>query len=320
MKLFGTIEKFDAQPDGSVIVEGVASNELPDSQGEIVKADAMRDAICGFMQWANIREMHRPSAVGTALECKVDEKGQTNLRARIVDSEAVKKVMAGVYKAFSIGGSMLAKSGNAITRLILSEISLVDRPAGNLPAFTIAKAEKADDAPLSVEKLMTPETLAKVEALPDLISKLVDRIDALEKRPAPAADLTPLTEKIAKLEGAITATQAATEENLRKEVIAKMDREGRAPVNAATGVGYKADELAKLDLPTLRILAVNSPIVPTRSRSESTQTGPQRKTEEFRKVDGSTAKDPNRLAKAFDASFPTFNSLRATVAAGGELQ
>ena len=263
MKLSGTIEKFEAQADGSVIIEGTASSEILDGQGEIAKADALRDAIPGFMRWANIREMHEPSAVGTALKCSVSDDGKTSLRAKIVDSEAVKKVLAGVYKGFSIGGRVLAKSGNAITRLILSEISIVDRPTNPECSFAIAKCDT-----LSPEQNMTPETLAKVEALPGLIEGLIARLDVLEKRPAPAApDLTAFNDKITKLEGAITATQAATEANLKNDVIAKMANEGRAPINPETNIGYKVDELAKLDLGTLKLLAANSPIVPLKSRT-----------------------------------------------------
>ena len=270
LKLLGTIEKWEAQADGSVIISGVASSETQDSQGEIVKADAMREAIPGFMRWANVREMHQNSAVGKALSCFVGEDSKTHITAKIIDTEAVKKVVGDVYKAFSIGGRALAKSGNAITRLILNEISIVDRPANPENTFEIAKAERVDDIPKEFEtdKTMTPENLAKLEVLPDLITKLTERIDALEKRPMPAApDLSKVEASIAKLEGAITATQAATEMNMRNDVIAKMAREGRAPVNPETSVAYKQDELQKLDLGTLKMLSVNAPVLPLNSRA-----------------------------------------------------
>ncbi|MFA3009500.1 hypothetical protein KWF38_19490, partial [Acinetobacter pittii] len=105
-KLFGAIQKIQDQDDGTIIVEGVASTEDEDSDKEIVKADAMRSAIPDYMKFGAVREMHQPLAAGTALEINVDDNNVTTLKAHIVDSEAIKKVKTGVYKGFSIGGSV----------------------------------------------------------------------------------------------------------------------------------------------------------------------------------------------------------------------
>jgi hypothetical protein len=48
------------------MIWGWASTERKDLQGEIVKADAIATALPDYMQWANIREMHRLSAIGKA--------------------------------------------------------------------------------------------------------------------------------------------------------------------------------------------------------------------------------------------------------------
>ena len=45
MRLYGQICKVEPQSDGTVKVEGIASSEAIDDQGEIVRADAMRQAI-----------------------------------------------------------------------------------------------------------------------------------------------------------------------------------------------------------------------------------------------------------------------------------
>ena len=45
MRLYGAIEKVEAQNDGTVRVYGIATSEAVDEQGEIVRAPAMRAAM-----------------------------------------------------------------------------------------------------------------------------------------------------------------------------------------------------------------------------------------------------------------------------------
>ena len=122
-------------------VSGYASTEAEDSDGEIVKLDAVKAALPDYMKWSNIREMHGLTAVGTAEEANVDRKGLW-LTAKISDDQAWKKCLNKVYKGFSIGGRKLAKVGNAITKINMTEISLVDRPSNPECKFDIAKREK----------------------------------------------------------------------------------------------------------------------------------------------------------------------------------
>lgn len=133
------LEKFDifvplAKVDEKQrMVWGWASTERKDLQGEIIKSDAIKKALPDYMEWANIREMHRASAVGIAKEADVRPMGNGEdglwLGAKIVDDDAWTKVEEGVYKGFSVGGERLAKVGKEITEIRLVEISLVDRPA-----------------------------------------------------------------------------------------------------------------------------------------------------------------------------------------------
>ena len=153
MRLYGTIEKAEPQADGTIIVTGYASSEDVDSQGEIVTAKAMADALPDYMKFANIREMHQPKAAGVALEAIVQDDGRTWLKAHIVDDDAVKKVQAQVYKGFSIGGKITGRdetNTSIITGVQLSEISLVDRPANGKAVFEMWKADSvapvAEDA------------------------------------------------------------------------------------------------------------------------------------------------------------------------------
>src|SRR5215475_15740383 len=144
MRFYGTITKID---DRSRMVWGYASTESEDSQGEIVKRGALEAALADYMRFANIREMHLPSAVGVATEAALDDKG-LYLGAKIVDDDAWQKVVEGVYKGFSIGGNVTARDPadrKIITGIALTEISIVDRPANPEAVFDCWKADGAGE-------------------------------------------------------------------------------------------------------------------------------------------------------------------------------
>jgi hypothetical protein len=169
---WGSIEKVEERADGSIIVTGVASHAgVVDSQGEVVTAMAMRDAIPDYMRWAPIREMHGNVAAGTALEMYVDRQGVTRLKAHIVDPVAVLKVKTKTYKGFSIGGRGTRRNAadpSIIEGLSLAECSLVDRPANPAAILTAWKAERAAEAvaALAVEKLKAEAEPTDGEAQP----------------------------------------------------------------------------------------------------------------------------------------------------------
>ncbi|MDO5686763.1 MAG: HK97 family phage prohead protease [Neisseria sp.] len=147
MKLYGEISKTEALDDGTIKVWGYASSEAVDADGEKITAKAMTAAIPDYMKFGAVREMHGKNAAGTAIEIKVEDDGRTYFGAHIVDSEAVKKVKAGVYKGFSIGGSVTKRDDlnkSVITGLKLVEVSLVDRPANPEAVLTCYKADKTD--------------------------------------------------------------------------------------------------------------------------------------------------------------------------------
>jgi hypothetical protein len=154
MRLFADLSKVEEQDDGSLKVFGVASSGARDEAGEIVSPDAMKAALPGYLAFGAIREMHQPSAAGTALEVNVDDDGFTRLTAHIVDPVAVAKVKAGVYKGLSIGGKVLQrdpKDPTTITALKLMEISLVDRPCNPEASINMWKADggfESDDLEL----------------------------------------------------------------------------------------------------------------------------------------------------------------------------
>ncbi|MFI4947769.1 MAG: DUF6582 domain-containing protein [Alphaproteobacteria bacterium] len=134
MRFYWPIAKVDAEQR---MVWGYASTEAEDDQGETVSRDALAAALEDYMRFANIREMHQPSAVGVAKEAAVDDRG-LYLGAKIVDGDAWQKVVEGVYKGFSIGGRVTARDPadrRLITALHLTEISVVDRPANPEAVF-----------------------------------------------------------------------------------------------------------------------------------------------------------------------------------------
>lgn len=138
MKLFAAIQKRDEEQR---MVWGYASTEAIDSQGEVVKLDAIKGAWDDYMKHANIREMHQPSAVGKCKEYEFDDKG-VMIGVKVVDDVAWKKVQEEVYTGFSIGGKALNKVDGTITQLRLTEISLVDRPANPEALITVWKGEE----------------------------------------------------------------------------------------------------------------------------------------------------------------------------------
>ncbi len=140
LQLYWPITKIDSDER---LVYGYASTEATDSQGEIVRKEALEAALPAYMRFANIREMHLPSAVGVAKEAKVDGTGLW-LKAKIIDDDAWRKVKEGVYKGFSIGGAVTGRDGGnpqIVTGVDLTEISLVDRPANPDAVFALWKSE-----------------------------------------------------------------------------------------------------------------------------------------------------------------------------------
>lgn len=126
------------------MVFGYASTASKDADGEIVTIDALKGAMPDYMKFGNIREMHQLSAVGVAKSADIDEKGMY-IGAKIVDNAAWEKVLEGVYKGFSIGGSSTSRdptNSKIITGLDLIEISLVDRPANPEALIEVVKAGK----------------------------------------------------------------------------------------------------------------------------------------------------------------------------------
>ena len=201
MKLFGNISKVNENEDGTLTVEGIASSESVDSDGEVILADAIKGSIGDYMKFGALREMHQNIAAGTTLSMKVADDGQTHIEALVVDPVSVKKVLAGVLKGFSIGGKVLKRNSekrNIIEQLKLTEVSLVDRPANPDAMITLYKADTIGDEPdedeVEVKEIGTPDRTEEVAkslyCISDLASvlshaKYVQRNAELENENSP---------------------------------------------------------------------------------------------------------------------------------------
>lgn len=202
-ELFLPISKVDTDKR---MVYGYASTATKDLQGEIVTLDAIKAALPDYMQWRNIREMHTASAVGSAVEAHVDEKG-LYIGAKIRDNAAWAKCIESakgandqVYRGFSIGGSKLEKVGDQINSLRLTEISLVDRPAN--PECKIDFAKGAGDIfALDLTQAKEPNIFEKaIAAIQDIVKLAGEEkpiVKAVDHDALTADELSDMTLKLA---------------------------------------------------------------------------------------------------------------------------
>nr|DAN67871.1 MAG TPA: prohead serine protease [Caudoviricetes sp.] len=241
-KLYAEIAKMEAQDDGTVKVWGYASSEAVDSDGEIIAAEAMKAAIPDYMKFGAVREMHGSNAAGTAIEINVEDDGRTFFGAHIVDPVAVTKVKTGVYKGFSIGGSVTARdelNKSQITGLKLTEISLVDRPANPDAVFTCFKADKPKDEEEATDKDDKPADKADETPADDAEKADSDTVD--EKVDNKEDDKKDEAEKSASVE--LSESEIA----ILKAVLAKAEKPKDEPVaKSMWQVKSLADVLASL--------------------------------------------------------------------------
>jgi phage head maturation protease len=204
MKLYADIAKTEEQDDGTIKVWGWASTGAVDSDGEIITPDAMKAALPDYMKFGAVREMHQSKAAGTAIEAEVQDDGKTWFGAHVVDSEAVKKVKANVYKGFSIGGKVTDRdtmNKSIIKGIKLVEVSLVDRPANPEAVITIMKAERtAEDDVAELAALLdagtiTPARLIELAKAEFFAATTATEEVATTPEQSPTGDTTETVEK-----------------------------------------------------------------------------------------------------------------------------
>lgn len=167
------ITKSTEDPDGSIYVEGIATNDTLDFDDQIVdRPSALKGLTTWFSDWANVRQMHSESLPpgGTAVQMEDRPEGIW-FRVKVYEPGAVLQVKNGGYKAFSVGmckfriqPDPVAKRGRIFPETF-HEISLVDFPANPTAKFQLAK------------RASTAETSEITE-----INKIVSGDDTLNKR------------------------------------------------------------------------------------------------------------------------------------------
>jgi len=157
-KLFVDFTRTD---DEARMVYGYATTESLDSYETVIDLGSVEKCLPDYLKWRNVREMHQPSAVGTADEITLDEKG-LYVGVHVEDDQAWRKVKSGVYKGFSIGGKRDYQVGNRIFIKRINEITLGDRPSNEdctFDTFRIFQTEEAEDM-----RILTAEAKAAIEA------------------------------------------------------------------------------------------------------------------------------------------------------------
>lgn len=116
------------------------------------------------------------------------------------------------------------------------------------------------------------EVLGKLTALSALdLAPLNARLTKIEGAATP--DLTTFTARIATLETALTASTTSQADKEREQLIHRFSADGKVPLNAE-GQSYSADDLKKLDVPTLKILHANTAVtVPLHARGQRVAEG-----------------------------------------------
>jgi hypothetical protein len=169
--LFAPICKIDEEQR---MVFGYATTPTRDQSGEVITLDAVKKALPEYLDWGCVRQMHQPSAVGTAVEATIDGKGLW-FGAYVQDDQAWAKCkptkladgteLPAVYKGFSVGGRITDRDPDdkrTVTGIDLVEISLVDRPCNPDARIDIVKADGAAPAePLAKFLGCGPEPLGK---------------------------------------------------------------------------------------------------------------------------------------------------------------
>lgn len=210
-----------------------------------------------FASGANVRQMHKPDAVGKGIELtQVDD--DWYLKTLVVDRDAIAKVDADILTGYSISvrNPRIVKDASApngrIVGGMIPETSLVDRPCLPTAKFLLAKMV-GDELTIAAEWVTKaedePGELIQEDTMITKLANVVDLVKAAQADDAPADEKAAVAElrkalgidsidtKIdTKIEEAITKaveplatkTEVATAEDLKKvaEEVAKVASDG----------------------------------------------------------------------------------------------
>ena len=163
--------KFTKLADGRLLVEGTATSEALDCQGDILEYEGSKKA---FDKWAgNVRESHDPKkAVGKRLDVSCDDVTKTITVKSFISAGAPntqKLIEDGILKAYSVGGDpkqakLEKRDGKEIRRITeweMVELSVVDVGANpDANDLVLCKSDGATEA-LGEEIASEPNRFAK---------------------------------------------------------------------------------------------------------------------------------------------------------------
>jgi hypothetical protein len=169
VRLSFPITKFTKLDDGSLEVEGVATDESIDSQGDVLTYDGSKKAFGGWR--GNVREQHDVhKAVGKALDVVFDDDARAiTVKSRISSGAAdtITKIEDGVLTCYSVGGGKPTKVSKKtingkLVRVVeewpMNELSVVDAGANPNATFQLVKADG-----IATELLATDTLPAEVQ-------------------------------------------------------------------------------------------------------------------------------------------------------------
>lgn len=259
-------EFFKLNEEGDFFIFGPASAELLDSQGDVIRIDAVKKALPELLKRARVTVDHKDQIVGEIVEsfekkgliyktevrppndeelskfCSLEkEKEALFVLAKVWDDteycrEVKKAIEKGDYRSYSISGNVLnsrpCKSSEGCTRIVsdlnLSAVTICRSGANPAAQFDILKEEKEMPEEVTNVEKKEPEFLTR--------SDFEAYRNDLEKR------LEPIS-RIDEILGILKATENKTDaklelEKIREEIKKEILSEFR-PVQKSEGVSEK---------------------------------------------------------------------------------
>jgi len=269
-------EFFKLNEEGDFFIFGPASAELLDSQGDVIRIDAVKKALPELLKRARVTVDHKDQIVGEIVEsfekkgliyktevrppndeelskfCSLEkEKEALFVLAKVWDDteycrEVKKAIEKGDYRSYSISGNVLnsrpCKSSEGCTRIVsdlnLSAVTICRSGANPAAQFDILKEEKEMPEEVTNVEKKEPEFLTR--------SDFEAYRNDLEKR------LEPIS-RIDEILGILKATENKTDaklelEKIREEIKKEILSEFR-PVQKSEGVSDKeisADDIVSM--------------------------------------------------------------------------
>lgn len=189
-------------------LEAIGADETPDIDGEIFDYNGSKPYILAWsgdaetttkaagqeISYGNVRAQHgakgSEQAAGKFYEpLDFDDKEKCiKTHVEVVDADAIKKVLKGVYRGLSIKGALVGKKwkDGKYDRYIVNptEFSLVDKPANPNAKITIVKADGSKEVIEPEESAISKAATILHEMSPEEVKELITMATEIEKAAA----------------------------------------------------------------------------------------------------------------------------------------